>query len=177
MSSSLLFAASRGRSVTTSSIIPIQLLCWGRWHPNRLSIDLKSFSLSPVSSKWRLWDNVRPFSFNNRYLFVLQKPPSLLFVECQKKRENIIFHFSFQHDILNLFYCLGIFSIPNEWYSQSCILISTLYNIEKQILNRTEVDQVKKTCTECFTDLGKLKLLMVVWFLARADLHYCRSCL
>ncbi len=31
--------------------------------------------------------------------------------------------------------------------------------------------------TERFTDLGRLNLLMLAWFLAQANLHYCPSCL
>ena len=34
-----------------------------------------------------------------------------------------------------------------------------------------------KARTERFTDLGKLKLQMVIWFQAQANFYYCPSCL
>ena len=42
---------------------------------------------------------------------------------------------------------------------------------------KTQLDAAAIEGTDCFTDLGKLNLLMVVRFQAQADSRYCPSCL
>jgi hypothetical protein len=48
------------------------------------------------------------------------------------------------------------------------IVLNTYFTVDPKILCFT---------TERFTDLGKLKLQIVVWFRARANFHYLPSCL